>query len=297
MVEKARGLLAATIVILGLSLGMVAISISTEHWMDIVVDSDSITSSAKSTDYHFWTRYRGLIRICFPDVTVLAAYDDVVDGWCLYEKGYEISRDPATINYGANYEYRIHMMRAMFVVLGLACIVLFAASFVVGNGCLTSKASRIRAGSIIAAVGGFLIACAMALFHGIEYLENEKITTSGSGFPASYATDSTYTELDEYSLSSYGYSYFLGWVGCFLAFLAALFGLCTAYNMSVDKRKGAEEDNMALEQPSQNGYDGYGDPYAEASAAYPPQEVSYPGYGDSYGGYGGYDAYNSYGRY
>ena len=79
-----------------------------------------------------------------------------------------------------------------------------------------------------------------------------------------------------------------------MAFVAALIGLCTAYNMSVENAKGADEDNMALEQPNQYGYDGYGDPYAQANAAYPPQEVSYPGYGDSYDGY---DAYNSYGRY
>jgi hypothetical protein len=33
----------------------------------------------------------------------------------------------------------------------------------------------------------------MAVFHGVEFIENEKLNVAGSGFPASYASDSAYT--------------------------------------------------------------------------------------------------------
>ena len=73
--EKSTGLLTVAILLLAVSLGMVSIGLATEHWLDIVVDRASIeaeatngsaVTTALTTDAAYYSRYRGLIRTCFP---------------------------------------------------------------------------------------------------------------------------------------------------------------------------------------------------------------------------------------
>jgi hypothetical protein len=302
MVERSTGLLAAAIVLISLSVGLVAVSLATEQWLNIVVYRDNI-AGASTTDYRFYSRYRGLIRTCFPgdDLAFLDSDPYLVDGWCRWETGYEFSRDPVTITWGDYYTYRIHMMRAQFVVIVLAGLVLLLASLVTGSGCLGGKAARVQAGAIIAAIGGFLVACGMAIFHGIEYIEEEKITAEAAGFPASYVVGSAYEDLATKSITSYGYSYFLGWVAAASAFMGALIGLCTAYQMKLAENPPAD-DAMALEKPSDydRGYDDRYDDRGYDDRRYDDRRYDDRGYGDrgygpndDYPGYGAYDVYTS----
>ncbi|ELT93064.1 hypothetical protein CAPTEDRAFT_229214 [Capitella teleta] len=312
--KKSSGMLTVAVIMVAMALGLVAIGLATENWLVTVVDRKAlaplVTSSALEvfdTSPYYYSRNRGLIRTCFPgsDLEFLDAFPNVVDGWCLYETGYEIPPNEDTIKFGSFYVYRYHLMRTQFALICISLLLLLISSLAVGSGCLKNDGSNTRIGAVLAAIGGFFVAVAMAIFHGIEYIENEKITTAGTGFPASYPTDAKYTLLDSYSRSSYGYSYFLSWIGALAAFIAALIGLCTSYDMSVQHGDKAEDDGLPLGSPpmayglqdagylgQDAGYPGMDAGYPDMDAGYPGQEAGYPGFTNY-----GYDAYNTYGRY
>ncbi|KAK2192057.1 hypothetical protein NP493_40g09043 [Ridgeia piscesae] len=135
-----------------LSVEIVFISFTTEHWVDIVVNREEISGKVDpimfKTDLRYFTRYRGLLRTCFAgnETAFLdnKAYDDDrVDGSCLIERGYELTRRPETSNYGSDYTTRIPIL------------------IVVGVG----------------------------FFHGYVYLEKNKLETIEE-FPAKYAEES-----------------------------------------------------------------------------------------------------------
>ena len=60
-----------------ISLGLVAVSLATDHWLDTTVNRDGIRTIATDNSYTavmadlatnplYFTRYRGLFRTCYP---------------------------------------------------------------------------------------------------------------------------------------------------------------------------------------------------------------------------------------
>ncbi|KAI0230995.1 hypothetical protein LSAT2_018638 [Lamellibrachia satsuma] len=229
---------------------LVAVSFATEHWVDTVVNRDEIRKRAEANsdntvveslklDVRYFTRYRGLFRTCYPGNETAFLDDkkfddDRVDGSCLVERGYELTRRTSTTKYGKDYTTRIHLMRCHFAFFMVSLLLSVVSAIVGGIGCYKASKNIVRTTALLMFLSAFFIAGGMAFFHGYEYLEKNKIEVSE--FPAKYLEESQHKLLKDNSSTNYGFSYVLGWLGMAVAAVAAILYLGAAYTIAASIR-------------------------------------------------------------
>lgn len=122
-----------------ISLAFIAISFATDEWVVVTVNRNA---AALPTDKGiFFSRTKGLFRTCYKgnETKFLDSEPNVLDGNCLTNKGYELTRDPLTINYGSDYEIRIHLLRSHFAFMVLAMFILVVGAIAGIVGCWRLK--------------------------------------------------------------------------------------------------------------------------------------------------------------
>lgn len=275
-----------------LGLLFLALSFGTDHWLEYTVDREDLATAGVGVDFlakkFCFSRDRGLFRTCYPgdEAKFLDDIDedDIVDGSCLLEDGYQLTSDDEKSDWGDDYDTRIHLMRCHVAFFIFAMILVVVGCIVGAVGCWKLSGSFIRIAGLIVFVGAFLNAGGMAFFHGYEYLERQKIRQEQPEFPAFWnkETSSDYVALQANSTIRYGYSYYFGWMGMALAAVAAILYLCAAHSLQPrSPRRRFYDDyppkprhrDYAPDYPSRTGY--APDPYR---TGFGPDPMMNPGY-------------------
>lgn len=222
-----------------LALLFVALSFGTDHWIEYVVDRGTELHSAVDNDTYYgnplyFSRDRGLFRTCYLGTETLfleqpAYADQVVDGRCLVERGYELSPNPETINYGEFYDLRVHLMRCHFGFQIVSMVFFVISIWCVMCGCWSSNYSNVRSGAFLAFLGALSCAAAMAFFHGYDFLEREKIAQNI--FRKIWMNIPPLQGKASFQL---GYSYMTGWVGAGLGLMSTVVLMCASDSMAAE---------------------------------------------------------------
>jgi len=212
---------------------LIAVSFGTDRWFDYTIDRIAIKAATADTKINkspiYFTRYRGLFRICIADGTdadflVESPYKEIATGGvCYYEQGYELTPMESSINLGSSYEIRKHVMRLQVAALAVSlfCTIVIAGLLMYSTLLKRKKYENIKLIVGLAAV--VFSAGAMGCCHGIMYLENNKI--AGADYPTDWQTDPLLKGNFKMSL---GYSYIIVWVAVGLLAVAELLMLNTA---------------------------------------------------------------------
>merc|ERR1711976_647780 len=118
-----------------------------------------------------------MFRTCYKgtETVFLDKRTNVQDGKCLTEEGYELSRDPKTIDWGKHYDTRIHLMRCHFALFVTGMALLLIGVVTGGIGCWQFSSTALKASSIVTFLAAIIIAAGMAFFHGYEYIEKNHL--------------------------------------------------------------------------------------------------------------------------
>ncbi|XP_074648378.1 uncharacterized protein LOC141903902 [Tubulanus polymorphus] len=228
--------LGIAVVLTVLSLLAVALCFATDHWAMWMVQEEQMKNSAdaniaqefnKKPEYH--TRHWGMFRVCFPsnNTEFLNNYQ-VVDGNCI-SMNYELPETAASVSKSENYWTRIHLLRCQFAFLVVGML-MHVFAFTTGTwACWKVSQGGSFIGGLCDLVGGLLVGGAMACFHGIDYLERNKIKDAGFclTWPKALKDGSTFM---------LAWSYMLGWIACGLGLLGALFYLVESCHISSKKK-------------------------------------------------------------
>jgi hypothetical protein len=275
------------------SLALLAVSFGTDDWVVVTVKRNAI-DPLDNTNSLYFSRSRGLFRTCYkgePKI-FLDDRDDVLDGNCLRQNGYELGdRREETIGYGTDYELRIHLMRTHVACLILGLFFYSVAVIVSLFGIYKMKFTLLQVSSVIVFVAAFFTAAGMAFFHGYDYIERNKFDFSLGGGKGtdddikedlySYWKDA-YPPIGSNSKLAYGYSYMLGWISVGLGAIAGMLFICSAFNQR-DKVKAVRRKERKLKKKE---LEYQGDAFD--NMAYNPygSYMNYPTY-DPYAAYGG----------
>lgn len=214
-----------------------AISFSTDHWLEYKVDLDSNSPLYQRKDeikYKriIFSRNRGLFRQCYlgPHIYFPQDTPGLTDDYCL-EISYKVP-DKEQSSYSREYWQRIHLMRThlSFMVIGLICYLL---AYVFGIVVCCARASKWALSSTVFTYGtAFSMALAMACFHGTEYLERNKIGQQ----PGDIIFQKNWpSEVAKATAKSYGYSYALGWVSMILSAIAGTLYAFAAWSLKGER--------------------------------------------------------------
>ncbi|XP_013418772.1 uncharacterized protein LOC106179605 [Lingula anatina] len=262
------------------SLFFVALSFSTDNWLQYTVDRSALAQSTSSQViseknrlpwYH--SRHRGLFRTCYEgnETTFLETepYNSQrIDRNCLY-LNYDIP-EPDNFNLkSSDYRLRIHLMRCHVGFLITALFFLLIGCVVGAFGCWKAKATTSRYAAVVVFIGAFFTAAGMAFFHGAEYIERNKVREDNT-FPLNWHSD-----LFTNTVRSYGWSYILGWVGMAIGAISAILYLIASWLIK-QKLKDEKIPLDTYSMRSRNRAYDYMDPYANGPGR-PPY-----GYEDPY---------------
>lgn len=240
------------IVVLGIAiflaicaLAMLAVSFATNHWVEVDVDRTQIDALGELDDSkryqlpYYFSRDRGLFRTCYEpsgDAKFLDSAKDVVDGNCQLEQGYELKNNPDTDAWGSDYDTRKHLLRCHCFFFILALLLLIAACIAGLVGCWNVRVRLYLAAGVCCLAAALFTIGGMAIFHVYWKMENDDITIEAAGFPAYWDQDATHNVLQNFSSTTFGYSYYLGWISMALAIVAMVMFIGASWAL-----KGAKE--------------------------------------------------------
>ncbi|CAH2106605.1 unnamed protein product [Euphydryas editha] len=160
---------------------------------------------------------------------------------------------------------RLHMARSTVALFIVAFLALFIAFWTGVVGCWKRSPGNITATAILMLVTCLLSAGAMALWHGVEFYEKEKVV--GEEFYQQWPN-----VLKDYSSIWYDWSYILAWLSVGVSFASSILFFSAA--ICLDKEKRREQQNNVqyimpvYPQKQQYAYAGYPPPQAYAGPYY-----------------------------
>jgi len=284
---------------------LVAIAFGTDNWSEYHVKRDVIfNATARNatlrqnlaqlnfSDIYFDRTY-GLFRECFPtDLPAkLGSYVSPLGASCINIPDYQIPEDKAVIEqYGESQKTRMHLMRATvaFYIVGLGF--LFFCLFTGITGCWRRSPGLILATGILLLFATLFLAAAMAVWHGVDYLQREVIDVRPF-YKTWHPVLKANTDL------TYGWSYIISWIGIGFVLISSILMLAAYRAMKEEEREEYEKKRAPYMMP--NYYDKAMMPYGYAQMQYPyaayPAQAYYGNYGN-YGNNGAYYGYLTYGR-
>lgn len=284
---------------------LVAIAFGTDNWSEFQVNrreiinainanvtlKQQIQSDATSRPIYF-SRTFGLFRECFPDTvpTGIGSYTSPLGTICINIQDYMLFGDTtATERFNSDQQTRMHLMRTTvaFYIIGLAF--LFFCLFTGILGCWRRSPGLILSTGILLLFAVLFLAAAMAVWHGVDYLEREVLTVDP--FYRSWQPI-----LKQTTTLNYGWSYIVSWVGIGFVLIASLLML-GAYR-AMKEEEADEYDKKHAPYMMPNYYDKTAMvPYAYGTySGYGAYPAYYGGYGGSQYGGNGYYGYMTYGR-
>lgn len=219
-----------------IALVSLAISFSTDHWLEYKVNLKTNSSLFNRKDELkfkkiLYARIRGLFRECYLGPVMFDPNTPgLTDEYCL-EISYKVP-DIDQSAYSLEYWQRIHLMRTQlaFMVIALLCYLL---AYVFGIVVCCARSSKwALLSTVFTYTTAFGMALAMACFHGIEYLERNKIVKQ----PGDIIFQRDWpSEITKATAKSYGYSYALGWVSMILAAIAGTLYALAAWSLKSER--------------------------------------------------------------
>lgn len=269
-----------------------AIAFSTDNWLYIEVKRSNIQTYAADNSagnslnsqsildslnnkYYFYTRTRGLFRICYPKERPpsVEIYLSPVETHCSNVDYFIPDENNETKGLSDDAMNRLHMARSTVALFIVAFLALFIAFWTGVVGCWKRSPGNITATAILMLVTCLLSAGAMALWHGVEFYEKEKVV--GEEFYQQWPNI-----LRENSRVWYDWSYMVAWCSVGLSLLSAILFSSAAICLR-GEREREEALNMQYLMPV------YPQKQQYAYAGYPPaQAYPAPYYaGSQYGPY------------
>ncbi|CAG7824566.1 unnamed protein product [Allacma fusca] len=266
------------------SVALLAIAFSTDNWIrvDVARSQDlenSVDPEQWKSEYIYFTRTKGLFRICFPNPQYrpqgVPLYLSPVETYCMNIDYFipEVERNDQ-VNLDPDRMAALHMGRAMIGLFIFAFLFVFIAFWTGVAGCWRRSSANITTTAILLLLTCLFSAGGMGLWHGVEYYETEKL--SGQEYYKQWTT-----ELKKDSRISYDWSFYLSWLSVGFSLLSsALFasaGTCiTSEKKDINSSNSANGQYVMTVYPQkQQGY-AYG--YAYPTPAYAYQGNQYPPY-------------------
>lgn len=253
------------------SVALLAIAFGTDNWQFIKVNrikieqqisESSITPDEFRSGGLFYTRTKGLFRVCYPEELPSGEqlYLSPVETQCQNIDYHIFDENSDTTLFSDDEMTRLHMARSMIALFVVSFFFVFVAFFTGVAGCWRRSPGNIACTAILMLLSCLFAAGGMGLWHGVEYYEEQRIRSA----PYKGSWDDI---LEDSTNIWYDWSYMLAWVGTGMALLAFCLFLGASQCMQAEQRK---------EQTKQMQY---------MMPVY-PQKQQYAGYGN-YGGYPG----------
>lgn len=263
---------------------LMAIAFSTDNWLYIEVKRSNIQDSARNGDtqyvqdfqkYFYFTRTKGLFRVCYPKERPpkVQTYLSPVETHCMNVDYFIPDENNETKEFTEDAMTRLHMARSTVALFIVAFFTIHMAFWTGVVGCWKRSPGNITATAILMLVTCLLAAGAMALWHGVEFYEKEKIVG------AEYYQQWPNVLKDNTSIW-YDWSFILAWlsVGVLLASSMVFFSAAACLS---NERTKEQQTNVQYIMPV------YSQKQQYAYAGYPPPQP-YPGpyyHGSQYGPY------------
>lgn len=280
---------------------LVAIAFGTDNWTEFKVNRGEFPPPAAAEEQAaiakdiFYSRSYGLFRECFPEEVSPPepkTYISPLGSNCANIRDYQIPEDDQVRGYSEPRKTRMHLMRTTvaFYIVGLAF--LFFCLFTGVSGCWLRNPGLVLATGILLLFSTLFLAAAMAVWHGVEYLQREVLDEEPF-----YRKWPQY--LQKASEQKYGWSYMISWIGIGFVLIAAILMLVAYRFLKDEAREEFEKKRAAYMAP--NYYDKAAMvPYGYANYGYGyPNAYAYGTYGTYAGAPGnanGYYGYLTYGR-
>jgi len=288
---------------------LVAIAFGTNNWQEYKVNRAAILRAVATNNSQrlslgqdlnrsslYFDRTYGLFRECFPNQTPneFGTYLSPLGATCVNIRDYQIPEDRSVIDiYSEPEKTRMHLMRTTvaFYIVGLAF--LFFCLFTGISGCWRRSPSLILTTGILLLFATLFLAAAMAVWHGVDYLQREVIDRKPlDRFSGGRLFKSWPAILKNATETSYGWSYMISWIGIGFVLISSVLMLAAYRAMKEEEREEYEKKRSPYVMASPNYYDKSGQaammPYGYANYG----GYAYPAY--SYGGYGGAMGGNNY---
>lgn len=267
---------------------LLAIAFSTDNWLYTEVRRSQIKDyaskrggqeallEAMNTKYYYYTRTKGLFRICFPKERppTVETYLSPVETHCMNIEYYLPDSDNLTRGFSEDAMTRLHMGRSAIALFILAFLTIFIAFWTGIFGCWRRSPGNITATAILMLLACLLSAGAMGLWHGVEYYEKERAV--GEEFYQQWNN-----VLRSETVTTHDWSYVIAWASIASGFISSVFFMISACCV---RSENQETPNMhyvlpVYPQKQQYAYPPPGYP----PAAYPPGAPYY--HGSQYGPY------------
>jgi len=257
-----------------LSVALLAIAFSTDNWLRVDVkrerlrerltrESDSLPEDFDTNPIYF-SRTKGLWRVCFgaggkPSLGSLI-YLSPVETYCMDIDYYVPDSENLTSSFSQDEMGRLHMARAMVALFILSFLFLFLAFWTGVAGCWRRSSGNITTTAILVLVSCLLSAGSMGLWHGVEYYEQEKLSTENyyrGWLP----------QLRELSYKQLDWSFYLAWCSVGLSLVAATLFAGAASCLYRENGVGSQQQYLMTVYPQQQQQQqkaaayGYGGPY------------------------------------
>ncbi|XP_055712633.1 transmembrane protein 235 [Phlebotomus papatasi] len=274
-----------------IAVALLAIAFSTDNWLSYEVKRHNIQSyAAKYSDsqsllenmnskYYFYTRTRGLFRICYPKErppsSSVEIYLSPVETHCSNIDYFPTNNEDKVVAPNDDSMARLHLARTCIALFILSFVAVFCAFWTGLSGCWKRSAGAITATAILMLCACLLAAGAMGLWHTVEFFEKEKVV--GEEFYQQWST-----VLRDNTRISYDWSYIVAWAGVASSLVAAILLSGAAVCLRSEREK-EEQLNLQYLMPV----------YPQKQPPYPygagyPQPQIYPGpyyHGSQYGPY------------
>ncbi|XP_024083794.1 uncharacterized protein LOC112127308 isoform X2 [Cimex lectularius] len=208
---------------------LLAIAFSTDNWLYTEVKRSMIKDYASkrggqeallesmNTKYYYYTRTRGLFRICFPKERppTVETYLSPVETHCMNIEYYLPDVDNLTRGFSEDAMTRLHMGRSAIALFILAFFTIFVAFWTGIAGCWRRSPGNITATAILMLLACLLSAGAMGLWHGVEYYEKERVV--GEEFYQQWNN-----VLRNETVTQHDWSYVLAWLSVGSMFVSSI---------------------------------------------------------------------------
>ncbi|KAG4068711.1 hypothetical protein HA402_002402 [Bradysia odoriphaga] len=277
-----------------ISVSLLSIAFSTDNWLSYDVKRNNIQSyAAKHSDsqalldsinskYFYYTRTRGLFRICYPKerppTSSVDIYLSPVETHCSNIDYFPNNNDDKPPTSNDDSTARLHLARSCIALFILSFLAVFCAFWTGLSGCWKRSAGSITATAILMLMACLLAAGAMGLWHTVEFFEKEKVV--GEEFYQQWNSI-----LRDNTRVSYDWSYIVAWAGVASSLVAAILLSGAAVCLRSEREK---EDQLNL-QYLMPVYPQKQAPYPYPG--YPQPQPMYPGpyyHGSQYGPYNNY---------
>lgn len=259
---------------------LIAIAFSTDNWLYIDVNRANVKQAIDSASrkaqqdpamleqynskYYYFTRTKGLFRICFPKLRPLRmeTYLSPVETHCTNIDYYIPDTENRTKDFNDYAMTRLHMGRSAIALFIVSFFVIFIAFWTGVAGCWRRSPGNITATAILILLSCLLSAGAMGFWHGVEYYEKER--RIGEEFFQEWPQI-----LKDSTKISYDWSFYLAWTGVGFTLASAILfsGAAICLRGEREREEAVNMQYLMPVYPQKQPYPYAG--YPTAAAAYP----------------------------